>query len=98
MEPIESRLPDDLSGATIGRSHVLQRIGGGGMGEVYAAEDTALKRLVALKRVAAHLRADPTQVNRMFKEAERASALNHPCVAAVYDISQDHGELFLVME
>jgi eukaryotic-like serine/threonine-protein kinase len=98
MEPIESRLPDDLSGAIIGRFHVLQRLGGGGMGEVYAAEDTTLKRLVALKRVAAHLRADPTQVNRMFKEAERASALNHPCVAAVYDISQDHGELFLVME
>src|SRR5260370_38815245 len=98
MEPIESRLPDDLSGATIGRFHVLQRLGGGGLGEVYAAEETALKRLVALKRVAAHLRAGPTQVNRMFKEAERASALNHPCVAAGFCISHVQRELFPAVE
>ena len=88
----------DLSGATVGRFQVLRRIGRGGMGEVYAATDTALKRTVALKRVAPHLREDPQQIQRMMKEAERASALNHPSIAAVYDVLQQDGEVFLVME
>ena len=68
------------------------------MGEVYCAEDTTLKRRVALKRVAPALRNDPQQVQHMIKEAERASALNHPCVAAIYDVLQDSGEFLLVME
>jgi eukaryotic-like serine/threonine-protein kinase len=88
----------DLSGKTIGRYSVVRRIGAGGMGEVYLAEDKTLKRLVALKRVHPRLRSDWKHVQRLVKEAERVSALNHPCVAAVFDILHEGGEILLVME
>src|SRR4051812_36788748 len=88
----------DLSGITIGRFAVRDRIGAGGMGEVYLAEDTTLKRPVALKRVGPHLRNDWSNVQRLLKEAERASALNHPGVASIYDVIQERGEVLLVME
>ncbi len=88
----------DLAGKTIGRYAVIRRIGVGGMGEVYLAEDKTLKRLVALKRVHPRLRSDWVHVQRLVKEAERVSALNHPCVAAVYDILHEGGEIVLVME
>ncbi|HEU5452424.1 MAG TPA: protein kinase [Terriglobales bacterium] len=97
-QPPSSSSAHDLSGTTVGRFRVLRRIGRGGMGEVYAATDTALKRTVALKRVAPHLRDDPQQLQRITKEAERASALNHPSIAAIYDLLQQDGEAFLVME
>ena len=63
-----------LTGTTLGRFVVGARLGAGGMGEVYVAEDTTLKRKVALKRVAPALRDDPVHVARMFKEAQRASS------------------------
>lgn len=88
----------DLTGATIGRYRVQRRLGAGGMGEVYLAEDTTLKRQVALKRASPKLRADWTSVQRLVKEAERASSLSHPSVASVYDILQERGEVLLVME
>jgi tetratricopeptide (TPR) repeat protein/tRNA A-37 threonylcarbamoyl transferase component Bud32 len=93
-------VPDttDLSGKTIGRYSVLRKIGVGGMGEVYLAEDRTLKRQVALKRVHPRLRSDWIHVQRLVKEAERVSSLNHPCVAAVYDILHEAGEIVLVME
>jgi eukaryotic-like serine/threonine-protein kinase len=87
-----------LTGTTVGRFHVGTRLGVGGMGEVYVAEDTTLKRKVALKRVSPALRDDPAHVARMFKEAQRASSLAHPCVASIFDVLQEGGEIFLVME
>jgi serine/threonine protein kinase/Flp pilus assembly protein TadD len=86
------------SGDRIGRFVISERLGKGGMGEVYRAEDTRLKRTVALKRLSAHLRADPLYRRRFEEEAERASRLNDSHIAAVYDVLEDRGESFLVME
>jgi serine/threonine-protein kinase len=68
------------------------------MGEVYRADDTLLKRTVALKRMSPHLRADQRYRERFFKEAERASGLTGEHVAAVYDVVEENGEIFLLME
>jgi tetratricopeptide (TPR) repeat protein len=88
----------DLTGQTIGRFLIGGRLGGGGMGEVYLADDTGLKRLVAIKHITPALRGDPRSRQRLWKEAERASRLNDPNVAAVYDVIEYHGEVFVVME
>jgi len=77
---------------------VIRRLGTGGMGEVYLAEDQKLKRTVALKRMGARLRADEKYRQRFLKEAERASRLMHPQIAALYDILEINGEMFLVIE
>src|SRR5437588_3733752 len=89
---------EDLTGATVGRYLVIRRLGTGGMGEVYLAEDSKLKRTVALKRMGARLRADERYRQRFLKEAERASRLMHPQIAALYDILEIDGEMFLVIE
>jgi tetratricopeptide (TPR) repeat protein/TolB-like protein/tRNA A-37 threonylcarbamoyl transferase component Bud32 len=88
----------DLTGRTIGRFLIGTRLGGGGMGDVYLADDTGLKRRVAVKRMAAAMRSDSHSRERLWKEAERASRLNDPHVAAVYDVVEDGDEVFLVME
>ncbi len=88
----------DLSGKTVGRFLIRERLGGGGMGEVYLAEDTGLKRQVALKRISPALRADAESRQRLWKEAEWASRLNDPHIAAVYDVFEEGGEVFVVME
>jgi len=88
----------DLTGSSVGRFAILARLGVGGMGEVYRAEDTLLKRPVALKRIRPDLRADPRSRERLEKEAECASQLTNPHVAAVYDVLEEGQELFLVME
>ena len=86
----------DLSGSTVGRFVIHERLGIGGMGEVYRAEDTQLKRTVAIKRL---IRNDDAQsAERLLREAQRASALNHPRIASVYDVFATSDELFLVME
>jgi len=87
-----------LTGNTVGRFVIGERLGKGGMGEVYRAEDTRLKRTVALKRLSVHLRSDPLYRRRFQEEAERASRLNDPHVAAVHDVIEEQGETFLVME
>ncbi|HKS96661.1 MAG TPA: protein kinase, partial [Terriglobia bacterium] len=92
------RAAEDLSGSVVGRFEIQVRLGTGGMGEVYRAVDTRLKRTVALKRVAPRLGSDPVYRDRFLKEAERASALNHPHIADVYDFFEEKGELYLVME
>ncbi len=94
----DSQMSGSLTGNTIGRFVVGERLGKGGTGEVYRAEDTRLKRTVALKRLSVHLRSDPLYRRRFEEEAERASRLNDPHVAAVHDVIEERGEIFLVME
>jgi serine/threonine-protein kinase len=77
---------------------IEERVGTGGMGEVYRAKDAKLKRTVALKRLATKLRADPRYRRRFQEEAERASRFVNGHVASVYDVLEDRGEMFLVME
>ncbi len=94
----DSEVSGSLTGSTVGRFVIGERLGKGGMGEVYRAEDTRLKRTVALKRLSAHLRSDSLYRRRFEEEAERASRLNDPHVAAVHDVIEEQGEIFLVME
>jgi eukaryotic-like serine/threonine-protein kinase len=89
---------DDLTGQAVGRFQITNLLGKGGMGEVYLAEDSLLKRSVALKRVSSALRSDPQYRELLVKEAERASRLNDEHVAAIHDVVDHEGELFLVME
>ncbi len=83
---------------TVGRFAIRARLGAGGMGEVYRADDTRLKRPVALKRIAPRLRDDAQYRRRFLKEAERASGLSDHHIAGVYDVLDENGEIFLVME
>ena len=92
------RVAHDLAGTTVGRFMIRNRLGAGGMGQVYAAEDTTLKRRVAIKRMVPQPRSDPGDLKRFLKEAQRASALNHPNIAAIYDVLENDGEVLLVME
>ena len=82
---------EELTGKTIGRFLVGARLGAGGMGEVYRATDTKLKRVVALKRLAPKLRADADYHRRFLKEAERAAHLSHQRIAALYDVLDEQG-------
>jgi serine/threonine protein kinase len=97
FEPASSTLTD-LSGTTVGRFAIEQLLGRGGMGEVYRAQDTRLKRQVALKRISPALHVDQHTRRHLWKEAECASRLNDPHVAAVYDVIEVENELFIVME
>jgi len=87
-----------LSGITLGRFAIHELLGKGGMGEVYRATDLRLKRQVALKRVASHLRGDERSRQRLWKEAEWASRLTDAHIAAVHDVIEEENELFIVME
>ncbi|MFZ0774116.1 MAG: protein kinase [Candidatus Sulfotelmatobacter sp.] len=89
---------DALAGTTVGRFAISKRLGAGGMGQVYGAEDTTLKRFVAIKRMAPESNSTEADRKRLLKEAQRASALNHPNVGAIYDVVEHAGELWLVME
>src|SRR6185312_3948136 len=89
---------DSLSGKIVGRFRIGDRLGKGGIGEVYCAEDTKLKRTVALKRLAPALRSDSLYRHRFLEEAERASRFTDSHVAAVYDVLEEQGEIFLILE
>jgi len=89
---------NSLSGTIAGRFAITARLGGGGMGEVYRAEDLRLIRSVAIKRLAPQLSTDPTYHTRFLKEGQRASALNDPHIAGIYDVIEEKNELYLVME
>ncbi len=89
---------ESLCGSVVGRFRIGERLGKGGMGEVYRAEDTKLKRTVALKRLAPSLRADSLYRHRFLEEAERASRFSDSHVAAVYDVLEEKGEIFLILE
>jgi tetratricopeptide (TPR) repeat protein/TolB-like protein/predicted Ser/Thr protein kinase len=87
-----------LIGTTVGRFAISGRLGAGGMGQVYGAEDPTLKRHVAIKRMSPHAQSTDADRKRLLKEAQRASALNHPNIGAVYDVVEQAGELWVVME
>jgi serine/threonine protein kinase len=79
----------DIAGRRIGRFEIRRLLGSGGMGQVYLAEDTTLKRVVAIKRMAPRPQVNEEERRRFIKEAQRASALNHPSIACVYDVLED---------
>lgn len=85
-------------GAKIGHYRIIDKIGAGGMGEVYLAEDTRLMRKVALKFLPAHLAANEDVKNRFFREAQAVAKLNHPNIVTIHDVSEYGGRPYFVME
>jgi eukaryotic-like serine/threonine-protein kinase len=97
--PKSSESIPDLTGRTVGRFVLRARLDSGhGMGEVYRADDTILKRSVAIKRISPKLRADEHYRQRFLKEAERASCLSDQHIAGIYDVLEEKDETYLVME
>src|ERR1041385_1290888 len=87
-----------MTGQTLGHFQILEKLGSGGMGEVYKARDNRLNRLVAVKVLPPDKVANAERKRRFIQEAQSASALNHPNIVTIYDINEVHGVDYMVME